>query len=405
MKNNYLLLTTLFLAGLLLMASSALAGPTFTFGDFDEGTLQLDYKGQFQFLARDNGSGPDGGDSTAEFNFRRNRIGLIGAWGDQVGIYVQTEFLEDNNISPLGVSDGDTSEFQLLDAQLRLKYNSALQARLGKFKYNLTRENLEGCYSPLTLDRSLFIRAPLVDEGTRDKGIAVFGNLLDGKFQYRADVMNGRNDAVSAPDSNFRYSIRGHVSLGDSETAYGYRGTYLGEKKVVTLGAAYQFEPDVAFSDVAGATGAVDYSAWTVDLFAEYPVKDVGTFTLSGAYADYDLDDAYQGADPDPGVINLNGEKNGGYVKGAYLLPKMPLQLFARGESWSFARLNNVFDQEVNFYAGGFNYYLKKTEYFSSADLKLTVEYSMTDFDQEGTTLGVTTEDFNTLVAQIQVMF
>lgn len=405
MKNNFLCVPLLILASLLLMAGSALAGPTLTFGDFDEGRLRLDYKGQFQLLTRDNGSGADGENSTAEFNFRRNRIALVGAWGEKLGLYVQTEFLEDNNISTLGVSDGNSSEFQLLDAQLRFKFSEALQARIGKFKYNLTRENLEGCYAPLTLDRSLFLRAPLVDEGTRDKGIAVFGNLLEGKFQYRADMMNGRNDSTSAPDSNFRYSARAHLSLGDSETAYGYRGTYLGEKKVLTLGAAYQMESDIAYSDVANQTGAVDYKAWTIDLFAEYPIEGVGTFTLSAAYVDYDLDNAYQGADPDPGVIELNGEKNGGYVKGAYLLPNLPLQLFARGEKWSFARLNNLFDQDVNFYAGGFNYYIKKTEYFSSADLKLTVEYSLTDFDQEGTKATATTEDFSTLIAQVQVLF
>lgn len=392
------------IGALLALALPALAGPVITFGDFDEGKLRIDYKGQFQFLTRDTGSGPNSDGDTSEFNFRRNRLALVGAWGENLGIYVQTEYREDNNIGPIAVSDGGNSDFQLLDAQLRLKINPMLQFRIGKFKYNLTRENLEGCYAPLSLDRSLFVRAPLVGS-TRDKGIAVFGNLFDGRFMYRADVMNGRNDSVSAPDSNFRYSVRGHISLGDSETNYGYKGTYLGAKKVVTVGAAYQAEADVAYADVTNQTGAVDYTAWTVDLFAEYPWQDVGTFTLSTAYVDYDLDDAYKGADPDPEVINLNGQKNGGYVKVGYLFPNMPLQLFARGENWSFARLNNIFDQEINFYAGGFNYYFKDGDLFDGADLKLTLEYSVTDFDQEGSFLGQTTEDFNTLVAQIQLMF
>lgn len=384
--------------GLTLYGGTALAGPVMTFGELDENQLRIDYKGQFQLVNRDTGSGADSTDSTNEFNFRRNRIALLGAMGDKIGLYVQTEFREDNNIGPLDVTDGNNSDFEILDAQLRFTYNPMLQVRVGKFKYNLTRENLEECEGPLTLDRSLYIRAPLVD-GTRDKGVAVFGNIADGLFQYRADIMNGRNDSESAPDSAMRYSVRGHLSLGDAESEYGYKGTYLGKKKVLTLGAAYQMESDIAYADIVAKTGAVDYQAYTFDIFAEYPVEAVGIFTASAAYADYDLDDAYKGANPDAGVIGLNGEKNGGYVKVAYMLPNLPLQFFARGEQWSFSRLKNVYDQEINWYGGGLNYYI------IGQDLKLTVEYAVTDFDKEGTFAGETTEDFNTLTTQLQVMF
>lgn len=385
--------------GLTLYGGTALAGPVMTFGELDENMLRIDYKGQFQLSQRDIGSEADGGGSTTEFNFRRNRIALLGAMGDNIGLYVQTEFGEDKNLGPLDVTDGNSSEFQILDAQLRFTYNPMLQVRVGKFKYNLTRENLEECEGPLTLDRSLFIRAPLVDDGTRDKGVAIFGNVADGLFQYRADIMNGRNDSVSSPESNMRYSVRGHLSLGDAETDYGYKGTYLGKKKVLTIGAAYQMESDIAYADLANKTDAVDYKAYTVDIFAEYPVAAIGTFTASAAYVDYDLDNAYKGADPDPGVVGINGEKNGGYVKGAYMLPKLPLQFFGRGEQWSFSQLKNVYDQEVKVYSGGVNYY------FHDQDLKLTVEYAKTDFDREGVFAGVTTEDFSTLTTQLQIMF
>jgi hypothetical protein len=385
--------------GMTLYGGKAQAGPVMTFGELDENQLRIDYKGQFQLVNRDTGSGADGEDATTEFNFRRNRIALLGAMGDKIGLYVQTEFTEDKNIGPLDVSDGNSSEFEILDAQLRFTYNPMLQVRVGKFKYNLTRENLEECEGPLTLDRSLFIRAPLVDDGTRDKGVAIFGNIKDGLFQYRADIMNGRNDSVSAPDSSLRYSVRGHVSLGDSESDYGYKGTYLGKKKVLTLGAAYQMEADIAYADTVNETGSVDYNAYTFDIFAEYPIAAVGTFTASAAYVNYDLDDAYQGNNPDSGVIGLNGEKKGGYVKAAYMLPKLPLQFFARGEQWKFAQLKNVIDQEINWYAGGLNYY------FQGQDVKLTFEYAMTDFDKEGVFAGEITEDFNTLTTQLQVMF
>jgi len=380
------------MASLVLMATTAFAGPTWTFGPDDEGLLKLDYKGQFQLDYRDTGSGSGGDDDTMEFNFRRNRIALMGAYGN-LGIYAQTEYTEDVNVGPFTVSDGSSNTFQMLDAQIRYKFNDAFRVRAGKFKYNLTRENLEACEKPLTLDRSVLIRAPYVS--TRDKGVAVWGNLFNDIFQYRLDVMNGRNDSVSAPDSNFRYSGRAHVTFLDGEKGYGYKGTYMGKKKVITLGAAYSVEQDVAYADCTNETGAVDYKAWTVDLFAEYPIEGIGTFTLSTAYVDYDLDDAYQGADPDSGVIGVNGEKNGGYTKVAYMLPELPLQFFFRAENWSLVELDGVYDQEIDWYGGGFNYY------FRGQNLKLTVEYSAVEFDTESSNY----EDFDSLTAQLQVVF
>lgn len=382
-------------SGMMMFASAALAGPVWTFGPDDEGLLKLDYVGQFQYNYRDSGAGA-GDDDTMEFNFRRNRIALIGAYGN-LGIYAQTEFTEDINIGPFSVTDGSANNFQMLDAQIRYKFNDAVQFRVGKFKYNFSRENLEACEAPLGLDRSVLIRAPYV--ATRDKGVAMWGNLFDDIFQYRLDVMNGRNDSQSAPDSNFRYTARAHVTFLDGETGYGYKGTYMGKKKVVTLGAAYSMEEDVAYSNISTQTDAVDYRAWTVDLFAEYPIEDVGTFTFSTAYVDYDLDDAYQGsaniANLDSGVIGINGQKNGGYTKLGYLLPNTPLQFFFRMENWTLAELDGVYDQEIDWYGGGFNYY------FRGQNLKLTVEYSTVEFDQE----SLNYEDFDSLTAQLQVVF
>jgi phosphate-selective porin len=379
-------------ASLVLMASSAFAGPTWTFGPEDEGLMKLEYKGQFQLDYRDTGSGADSDDSTMDFNFRRNRIALMGAYKG-LGVYFQTEYNEDSNIGAFNVTDGADGNFRVIDAQIRYKFNDAVQVRMGKYKYNFSRENLEACEAPLTLDRSVMIRAPFVE--TRDKGITLWGNLFNDVFQYRLDAMNGRSDAVSAPDSNFRYGARAHVTFLDGETGYGYKGTYMGKKKVITLGAAYQVENDIAYADCANKQDEVDYKAWTVDLFAEYPVDGVGTFTFSTAYMDYDLDDAYEGADPDAGVIGVNGEKNGGYTKVAYMLPNMPLQFFVRAENWSFAEMDGVYDQEVDWYGGGVNYYVR------GQNLKFTVEYSTVDFDEETSTA----EDFDSLTAQLQVIF
>lgn len=392
------------LAGTMLLTGTAFAGPQMTFGPNNEGTLQLDYKGQFQAVVRDTGSGADKDGSTADFNFRRNRLALMGAYGDVMSMYVQTEFLEKQNITPLTVVDGDAaSEFTMLDAQMRFQFDKAFNVHVGKFKYNMSRENLEACEAPLTLDRSLFSRAPYVT--TRDKGVAVWGNLFNDMFQYRLDVMDGRSAAGSVtPESNFRYTGRAHITLLDPETGYGYKGTYLGKKKVLTFGAAYQMESKVAYGDTVAKSDAVDYKGWTADAFFEYPLDGAGTVTLSGAYENIDLGGAYKGANPDSGTIGLNGEKNGWYLKGAYMLPTVPLQIFGRYEKWKFAALNlsstgvaadTIYDQSLDWFGFGANYY------FRDQNLKLTAEFSRTVFDK----VNASTSDFSTFITQLQLIF
>ncbi len=388
------------------LAAPAFAGPQMTFGPEDQGVLQLDYKGQFQMSVRDTGSGPNNNDATTSFNFRRNRIALMGAYGDMMSLYVQTEFANQGSINTLGVTSNPADPvFTLLDAVARFDIFDSLKVNVGKFRYSFSRENLEACEMPLTMDRSLFILAPFVT--TRDLGVGVWGNAFNDIFQYRLDIMEGRkaSSGDTSPSSNFRYTGRMHVSLLDPEKDYGYKGTYMGKKKVFTVGAAMQYEPEIAYSDTVNRTGKKDYYAWTVDGFFEYPVKDIGTMTVSGAYVNYKMDHAYLGANPDSGTYGLNGEKNGWYAKAAYMLPKFPLQIFGRYEQWKFAELNNIYNQRVDWAGVGANYYIW------DQNLKITMEYGMTMFDQKGTYTDLyginptNTKDFNTFVTQLQVIF
>ncbi len=395
-------------AALLLgLAAPALAGPQVTFGPDDKGVLQLDYKGQFQMAVRDTGSGANGDETSTNFNFRRNRLALMGAYGDLLSLYVQTEYVDPTSLNALGVNVRTTDpQFTMLDAVLRFNLGDAVKVHAGKYKYSFSRENLEACEMPLSVDRSLFLTAPLMDSNpTRDMGVSVWGNLMGDKFQYRLDIMEGRKAAsgdasnAAAPKSSFRYGGRMHVSLLDPESDHGYKGTYLGQKKVLTFGAAVQHEPDAVYSDWIARTGKKDYTAWTVDGFFEYPLKDAGTVTLSSAYVKYDLDHAYLGANPDSMSTGLNGEKNGWYAKAGYLLPNTPIQFFGRYEQWKFAQLNGIYNQKVDWTGIGANYYIW------GQNLKLTVEYSNTKFDKQATVGSVRTKDLKTFIAQLQVIF
>lgn len=120
---------------------------------------------------------------------------------------------------------------------------------------------------------------------------------------------------------------------------------------------------------------------------------------MSGAYANYKIDHANLGANPDALTYGLNGEKNGWYAKAGYMLPNLPLQLFGRYEQWKFAQLNEIYNQKVDWAGFGANYYIW------GQNLKVTMEYSMTKFDKQATVNGVRSKDFNTFVTQLQVIF
>jgi len=369
-------------------------GPKIVFGPEDKGVLQIDYKGQFRMNVRDSGSGLEDDDVTTNFGFRRNRLALRGGWGDVVSLYVQTEFAEDLNVTALDVAPANTgSDFQMLDAVVRFNFKPGFKLSVGKFKYNFSRENLEACEDPLTLDRSLFVRTAYTS--TRDQGIAAWGNFFDDKLQYRLDVMEGRKavSGASAPGSNPRFSARAHVTLLEPENGYGYKGTYLGQKKVLTFGGAVQYESKVAYTDITTQVLPKDYTGYTADAYFEYPFEKAGTVTASAAWEKVDLDEAYLGANPDGGATGLNGEKNGWYAKAGYLLPGTPLQLFGRYEKWRFACLDNVYDELVDWVGIGAHYYVW------GQNLKISAEYAHTRFEKQ------TERDFNSFVTQLQFIF
>jgi hypothetical protein len=217
--------------------------------------------------------------------------------------------------------------------------------------------------------------------------------------------MEGRTgdegDGSPDPGSNLRYTGRIHLTLLDKEKDYGYKGTYLGKKKVLTFGASYQYEGEAVYADVENTDDTKDYTAYSFDVFFEYPTE-AGTFTISSAYLNVDFDDAAEGADPDPNSYGLNGGRDGYYVKAGYMLPMNvgpgQLQFFARYDNFEFDKLNDYEDNEVSYIAGGFNYY------FDEDNIKLVGQYSQTDFDEE---VGADTnmQDFDTFELFLQVRF
>jgi len=374
-------------AGMLPFAAQA--GPTIEFGE--QGSLTFTYALQGWLQQRDYTSSTDNGSST-DFFLRRNRLTFSGQYNDYVGFYAQ---LEAGNDSKLGQ---DNKEVYYRDAYVTLDYRDELRFIVGRFKNTFSRENLEACLEPLTLDRGdVLPYSPF--GGTRDTGVAIWGNLMDAKLQYRLMLADGREGDVVAED-NPRVTARVHYSLLDPEFNYGYLGTYLGTQKVLTIGAAYDMQNGVAYGDYATRSDIKDYKAWTVDAFFELPTAS-GVYTLSAAIFEYDTGGATS-QNPDP-LLPVNADLEGYYVKAGYMLPGKVgagrLQFFVRHETADYGvKTGNVeyYDNTRN--SVGANYYL------DGQKLKISFEFAAIEYDNEHP-VDVALQDYDQATLGLQFIF
>jgi len=368
------------------LGQSSYAGPTITHGE--QGSLTLNYELQIWMQKVDGSETVD----TYDTFLRRNRITLMGQYNDYLGFYAQIEAGNDSK----GGEDDKSTYYR--DAYLTFDWSDAARVIVGRFKNTFSRENLEACLEPLTLDRSLISYTPF--GGSRDTGVALWGNLADAALQYRLMMADGREDEDNVPKDNPRFTARIHYSAFDPEYSYGYRGTYLGSQHVLTIGAAYDHQADAVYANLPGREDPKDYSAWTVDLFYEQPTAS-GTFTFSSAYFEYSVDEALNGDTVlVDSAVPASAELEAYYVKAGYMLPGKVgpgrLQFFARHDSSDYNRNDNYYDNDLN--AAGFNYY------FNGQEVKLTVEYADVQYDEDHPT-ETSLKDYTQATVGLQMIF
>jgi hypothetical protein len=114
----------------------------------------------------------------------------------------------------------------------------------------------------------------------RDAGVQLRGLVLDGHLEYRVGLFQGRRNAASDTQvgsrNMFRVAGRVQVNILDPEPGFFYAGSYLGAKKILSLGASYDFQDS--------------YKRWAVDAFADLPAGP-GVFTGQVNFVHADGDD------------------------------------------------------------------------------------------------------------------
>jgi hypothetical protein len=80
----------------------------------------------------------------------------------------------------------------------------------------------------------------------RDLGVQLRGLLVEGHIEYRIGLFQGKRDNQNTTDvaahNFFRASGRLQINLLDPETGFFYQGTYLGTKKIASVGGSFDFQ-------------------------------------------------------------------------------------------------------------------------------------------------------------------
>jgi hypothetical protein len=438
-------------AATMLWAGAAYAGPRIEFGD-DGGFLQIDVKGQIYLENTSYGGGSKGDENRTDLHFMRNRISLTGMIDDTWGYKFQTCGNTGTSKNTLGYAlaaqdtDGNDRDVRIIDAYAIANFNEHLNLKVGLTKIPLTRANLDDCFAPLSQDRSMFVYSAYGTSPAkfaRDLGGVATGRFFNDRLTYFAGIFQGREGSSSvqnpldgrtytstnAPKTNLEYVGRLTWDFMDSEGGSGYQGTYFGEKNVLNIGFGMAYQPNAVYKNVSynAITGAstitngdtADYKAYAVDLMYEQKLP-FGVVTATGQYLKTDFEDAWK-TNNNPGdhlavVAGMNGQKEGGYGKAAYILPITvgkagKIQPYGLYEYWEFARLLGKNNQIINQYGGGLNYYI-----LGDQRVRLTAEYLKTAFNQATplpvggvpSTMGAapnTYKDFDTFRMMLQVVF
>ena len=246
----------------------------------------------------------DGSGWKSDFYIRRARILFGGKINRYVDFFVETDnpnmgkdtAIKDNAGNTIGYKSSTESRTFIQDAWVRLTFSKAFKVVFGQILLPFSHNNATGATSLLGLDYNLsVVKFPQTGHVVwREYGAEVMGlvSLPAGSLDYRVGIFDGvetlKGTGVTINgDDNYRLTGRIQYNLFDSEGFY-YKGTYLGKKKIVSIGAGFDYQKDAAADSYDSPTKVDDYKAWTVDLFVDYPLENSDVVTFEAGYINYD---------------------------------------------------------------------------------------------------------------------
>jgi hypothetical protein len=235
----------------------------------DDVNFKLGVLGQFQADTLE-----DAGADTYNKNLfvRRLRVLFGGQVAKNVTFFVETD--APNLGKTLAAGKNSTPAMIVQDAYGEFTVNHAFAVDAGLMFVPFSRNSLQSAATLLPIDYGAYTfsqSAPTQSSTGRDTGFQAKGYLLGNHLEYRVGAFQGVRDPGS--HNGFRYTGRVQYDVLDTETGFFYTGTYLGKKKILAIGGAFDTQQQ--------------YHAWDADLFTEYPTGP-GAFTAQLDYNQFD---------------------------------------------------------------------------------------------------------------------
>jgi hypothetical protein len=231
--------------------------------------MKLGVLGQFQADTIDD---PVTGDQTRNLFVRRLRLLFGGNIAKHITFFVETDapnlgktLAGGKNITPSIIVQDAYGEFEVADE---------LSIDAGLMFVPFSRNSLQSGATLLPIDYGAYTfsqSGPTQSSTGRDTGFQARGYTLAHHLEYRIGAFQGMRDARS--DNAFRYVGRVQYNVLDTETGFFYTGTYLGQKKILAVGGAFDAQQH--------------YHAWDADAFLDYPAGP-GAITAQLDYNRFD---------------------------------------------------------------------------------------------------------------------
>ena len=364
--------------GLFLLAgNSAWAGFKFEYNDQTKGEIGFWGQAWYQYVQDGNDSDDDGIDDSGlnDFMLRRAYLYLKGQITPYFSFFTH---IASDRLGQQGLDDSSNglgSGVAVRDMWITLNLHEAFKIQVGRMYIPFTRNyGTTSTKALLTTDLDWTqggIRSNIFypSKVGRDDAVTLWGNIKGGLVQYRFMVGDGAESASDNPDDNLRFAGRISLSLFDPENAWFNPGTYLGKKRVLSLGGGADYQKGLVFGEEQD-----DYFAWTADVFYDQPLGDFGALTFEGAYINIDNG-------PNSITYTQFTPGNDGYVvslKAGYIfLKKVWVGQFQPFAHWQYIDVSEDGKDGTNVYGFGLNYYIK------GVDNKISLDFAYVDQKEE----------------------
>jgi hypothetical protein len=237
----------------------------------DDVNIKFGVLGQVQADALEDSNSDD---YAKNFFLRRIRLLVGGSVAKNVSFFIETDA---PNLGKT-VSGGKAISPSVIvqDAYGEFMVSRALIVDGGLMFVPFSRDSLQSAATLLQIDYGSYTfsqSAPIQSINGRDAGFQGRGYFLDNHLEYRIGVFQGLRDTLS--HNAFRYTGRVQYNVLETEDGFFYTGTYLGKKKILAIGGAFDAQED--------------YHGFDVDLFVDHPAGP-GAVTGQFSYNRFDGD-------------------------------------------------------------------------------------------------------------------